>query len=240
MVKIGKHQTLAGHMAPRTLQGEALQRVIVQAIKRVVPDDFTAVMRIALLNHGSDGVPSEVADLTHFVLDPLRKAADDLVGADKSSKLVKSLMPLLRSQARADEDLDGGDRDDAEPGNPVSPSVLVVDSDHMHRALLLKQLKQKGFSAVSALDTNVALALCMRHRPRVVVAVDEGDIDGRNLAALLKVAFGAEAPQVILVLRGSAAPRSEWDGPVFDSEAGDALIGELRDMFGDSAPPSND
>jgi CheY-like chemotaxis protein len=203
-MKIGPHnETLAGYMAPRRISGEELRRLVMRAVGRAAKDENRdAVMRIALLNAGESDVPDGPARLTAFVLGPLCEAVVEFAGDDAGHSMVQALTPLLRMKS----ELELPEDDAVTPPPPASEAppgdrmVLIVDQEVAVRAQVVRVLRANGFNAVSAPDTNVALAMCVRRRPDVLVASRKlGTTDARQLAALLHVAFGDEAPPLLLL-----------------------------------------
>jgi CheY-like chemotaxis protein len=203
-VKIGPHnETLAGYMAPRRIYGEELRRLVARAVGRAAKDENRdAAMRIALLNAGEDDVPNDPARLTAFVLGPLRDAVAEFAGDAAGVVLVAALTPLLRMKSElelpADEAVTPAPPNSDAP--PAEQMVLVVDQDVAVRAQVVRMLRKGGYNAVSAPDTNVALAMCVRRRPDALVASRKiGATEVRQLAALLHVAFGDEVPPLVVL-----------------------------------------
>lgn len=86
------------------------------------------------------------------------------------------------------------------PVKEDSSSILVVEHDARTRAQIAHQLRSQGYDVFTAPDGHVALAVCMRNRPDVVIsAVELPAVGGRQLIALLRVAFAADAPPVVLL-----------------------------------------
>lgn len=189
--------TLTGFMAPGMLGGERLRRLVTQAIDREAPrvaqrDD---ILRAALEAAGHDDVPDDAAAFTVFVLGALHDEVGQALGDEAAHAVVISLRPWLERKTAAafDEPPTVAETEDA-------PTVLVVDDDIAVRSGLVQMLRGLGYNAVSAPDGNVALAMCVRYRPRVVISeLAIGEARGKQLAALLRVAFGEQAPPLVMM-----------------------------------------
>lgn len=196
MVKLGgERDTLAGHMPPRRIESAQVERLVRHALDRVAHEhDRDAILRIALLNAGERDIPKKPGPLTAFVLGPLREAVVEFVGESGAVSMVRSLKPLLKMKSElelpvAEEDARHRDR----------PSVIVVDSDSQTRARLVAWLREDGFNAVSAADAMIALAMSVRRRPDVLVLDVDLDTTTRQVEGLLGVAFGEQAPPLLLL-----------------------------------------
>ncbi|MBI4704798.1 MAG: response regulator [Deltaproteobacteria bacterium] len=111
------------------------------------------------------------------------------------------------------------------PSLPRPPTVLLVDDDFRKRTSRSRALRAGGYEVVAAPDGHVALALCVRHRPDVVVAkLALPTVGGDVLASLLKVAFGAEAPPLVILTEGSIEPKSDTVAAVVMSASDDATL----------------
>jgi CheY-like chemotaxis protein len=224
MVKIRKGvSTLAGHMPPANLEREQLHRLVKQAIARfATPEQRDAVLHDALVAAGVHDVPDNLGEFALFLLGPLQRAATRHLGDAAAKSLVATLEAVTNAQTEAAEHGD----DEADHG----ATVLIIDADPLVRSQLMQIMRAKGYSAASAPDGTVGLAMCVRHRPKLVLA-ENLDGGARQLAALLRVAFGSDAPQlIVLASEGSVSPIPEAAGvltkPVSDTEI-HALVDDL-------------
>jgi len=200
MVKIGREsKTLMGHMAPRELETEQVRRLVRQAIDRAAKAERDTILRVALLNAGEEDIPDDSARLTAFVLGGLHDAIVEFVDDKAAASIVKSLRPLLKMKSELDlEEEEVAEVDVTAAG--IRHRVLVVDDDVRVRAQLVGMLSAAGFQAASTPDANVALAICVRQRPDAIVAeVNSEAMSGTRLLALLRVAFGLDAPLLVLL-----------------------------------------
>ena len=89
--------------------------------------------------------------------------------------------------------------------------VLVVDDDRLMREAL-RRMVERRYRAIEAPDAATALALCVKHRPSLVLSdFDMPAVTGKRLAELLAIALGDEAPPVVIVTGGDMA-RASGDG----------------------------
>jgi CheY-like chemotaxis protein len=210
MVKIGRRvETLAGYMTPANLPGEQLHRLVRQAIDRVgTEEQRDRVMHQALVASGHHDVPADLGEFAGFLFGPLKTATLEILGADAAETVVDCLEAVVSARCEAASAV-GTEFAAPEQG---TPTILVVDSDIALRSQLIKLLKSKGYNPVSAPDANVALAMCVRYRPDLVMSEVPSDASpGKQLAALLRVAFGDQAPP-FLALVGETDPVPTRDG----------------------------
>jgi CheY-like chemotaxis protein len=210
MVKLGPgHKTLGGHMAPRRIEASAVRRVVHQVVRAVARGaDFDAIMRISLLNGGHDDVPTEPGKLTAYVLGSLRDTVATFADPSAAAALVKGLRPLLstKTEELTDDAPEVRAAEAEAPAPSAGATVLLVDDDVAVRAALVRMLRKRGYHAVSAPEANVALAMCVRRRPDLVIAAQEmQSTTGRQLGALLRVAFGNDAPPLVLLAQKPAS-----------------------------------
>ena len=107
----------------------------------------------------------------------------------------------------------------------VPGTVLIVDDDASLRAGLERMVAAGGWDAISTDDPQLALALCIKERPDVVISdYDMPHLKGDKLALLLEVALGDEAPPVIIVtasqpasLRGDAGVARVLQKPIAEA-----------------------
>lgn len=243
MVKLGfSKDTVRGFIPPGALQGPELQRIVCQALDRVMsPSDRDAVITSALTRIDEQALPERASELTAFVFGPLRDVVEQAFDAQTAERLLFSLTPFLK-QACQHDSVAPEDEDDAPPTERMSPSgrvadgmptddgsatsapapgdsaaagppltsgatLLVVDSEPKARAALSQQLRDAGYEVFTAPDGHVALAVCMRNRPdAVVAALGLPTVGGRQLMALLRVAFASDAPPVVLLADAESGP----------------------------------
>jgi CheY-like chemotaxis protein len=238
MVKIGEHRTLQGFMAPTKLNAEQAHRLLVQALERVAPpDQCEPLLQAALRAADETAVPAAAGPLHSFLLGPLRDEVARAVGPAGADMLVKSLAPMLVHQAEQDRgrEPEPGDPAGAQAGGAPAPgdpaTVLIVDSDIRVRSQVARALQRAGYGAVSAADLEVALAMCVRYKPALIIAELEADSrDQEKFTALLQVAFGSEAPPVVtltpdlVVGRGTRHSDHQAAKPIVTDE----LIAEVK------------
>jgi CheY-like chemotaxis protein len=217
MTKGAVRETVRGFIPPGALQGSQLQRIVTQALDRVVPaEDRDAIVTMALVATNAAAMPETAAELTAFVFGPLRDAVDRAHGAETSERLLLSLTPFLKQACKhegADPTQPPPEPTGSQPPTSSEPpptastvvNILVVEHDARTRAQLAQQLRAQGYEVFTAPDGHVALAVSMRSRPDLVIAAATMPVvGGRQLMALLKVAFSADAPPVLLLADADA------------------------------------
>ncbi len=205
MVRIGpKSATLMGHLPPADLLGAQLQRLVRQAVRRVATNDqCDALLEEALGAAQMDRVPDDLGQFAEFLFGPLRDVVAKQIGPEQGDVVVQSLSDVV--SAKVDTELIIRD----EEGRDVTPepltedgpaTVLVVENDLLVRAQLAKLLRDQGYRAVSAPDGNLALAMCVRYRPQLVItSLAPGDLQAERFSGLMQVAFGTDAPPLVLL-----------------------------------------
>ncbi len=214
MVKIGEHRTLQGFMPPTTLKADQAHRLVVQVLDRITtPQQRDTVLEAALGAADATEVPADAGALTAFVLGPLREAVAQTVGPTAAGMMVKFLTPVLAHQAVQIRDQQPAPSEAAaDQAGPVDGpvTVLIVDRNIQMRSQVARVLQKHGYGAVSAPDVDVALAMCVRYRPALIIAELEADSrDSEKFTALLQVAFGAEAPPVMALTFDLVAARGK-------------------------------
>ena len=86
---------------------------------------------------------------------------------------------------------------------PVTPTVLVAEDSLVIRAVLVEQLRSRGYRVVEAADGEQALAACSRERPDVVLLdVEMPQLDGHAVLARIKAdRLLADIPVVFVTSR---------------------------------------
>jgi len=231
MAKGTVRETVRGFIPPGALQGAQLQRIVTQALDRLM----TATDREAIVNHALATaslavMPGTASELTAFVFGPLRDAAEQTLSAETAERFLLSLTPFLKQACKhevADFDQPPAqqpssqppstepERRSSQPSAPSAGTILVVEHDARTRSQLAQELRKRGYEVFTAPDGHVALAVSMRSRPDLVIAaLGMPVVGGRQLMALLRVAFASEAPPVLLVADGDAAAAGKVDGAI--------------------------
>ena len=225
--------TMRGHAPPANIMGPQLRRLVLQALDGFADADAArTALDSALARAGLAEVPDTVEHIAEFALGPLRATIDQELGAQAASDLLKALTPLIKRACDYETAVEKRGEDQGQATDEGTPrSVLVVDGDLDVRTRIAQVLRGRGFGVVTAADGNVALVVCLRRRPDVVVvATDAQGIGGGQLATLLRAAFGGESPAVVLLGESPAAAGDEPPlGAVLDRAPSDeALLGAVQ------------
>lgn len=206
-------------MAPAKLKAEQAHRIVVQAIDRVAtPEQRDAVLHAALVAADQTEVPSNAGTLAAFLLGPLREQLARELNPEDADAVVRSLKPVLGLQAaQATAEQPEADANPAESGSSTQPAghtitVLIVDDDIQVRSQVARILQKSGCGAVSAPNLDVALAMCVRYSPELIVAeLEAGSERSKKFSALLQVAFGDDAPPVVAMTADIEAAQATPD-----------------------------
>ena len=144
------------------------------------------------------------------MLAQLRATVAEFTDEASAARMLRSLKPLLKM--KTERELPGEGAADHEIEDPPSgelyATIIVVDPDVKVRANIVRWLRAARYNAVSAPSPEVALAMCVRTRPDVVIAdTDAVNVSGQKLSALLTVAFGNKAPPLVMLTSGDVAER---------------------------------
>lgn len=193
--KAPKGETLKGHIGPGPWDGAKLGDLVFRAIRQATDRERAdKVLTEALRRAGTSRVPQSAASFGAFVLGPLHDTLQDQTDEAATERVISILRPIIKTRS----ELELGPMAEGD-----EPTVLVVDDDIVVRAQLLSMLGAAGYRAVSAPDSNVALAMSVRCRPDVIIsAMGIGRVRGGHLAALLSVAFRDLAPPLVLLRSG--------------------------------------
>ncbi|MEQ9318475.1 MAG: hypothetical protein RIF41_04920, partial [Polyangiaceae bacterium] len=146
----------------------------------------------------------------------------EFVGESSAVSMVRSLKPLLKMKSELE--LPVAEDDAAGRNRPTV--VIVVDSNSETRARLVSWLREDGFNAVSAADAMIALAMSVRRRPDVLILDVDLDTTTRQVEGLLGVAFGDDAPPLLLL----SAYRREGEKSLRKPVERGALVAAVREL----------
>ncbi|MBI4951431.1 MAG: response regulator [Myxococcales bacterium] len=210
--------TMRGFIPPANIMGPQLKRLVLQALEQALAgvgeaDARAEALKSALEKAGMPELPDDIDRIAEFAFGPLRAAVERSFGAEAATDLLKILTPLIKRAC----DFENSVAARASAANPAPAAaaavpeegrtVLVVDDEASARAELTQQLRGQGYGVVTASSGNVAIAVCLRRRPDLVVADAEmPGIGGAQLTVLLKAAFGADTPPVVLLSADGMAP----------------------------------
>ena len=219
---------MKGHTSPSGLGGDELHQLVERALRQAGAGDYAEdVLDKALATVGLERTPVAATPLTSFVLGPLFDEMMKRSGVDAAKRAVGILRPVL--QKRSEHEL--GEADDG-------PTILVVDESIATRARVLSILSELGYEAISAPDGNVALAMCVRCRPHLVITdLGVGGSAGRQLAARLRVAFVDDAPPLVILTDDPTWREPDGRIPVVTKPVDRArLLAAVLPLIGEPAP----
>lgn len=193
-------RTLAGFMDPGKTGQKRLARFVDNALREVASLELAhQILSSALAADNLTEVPGQLMRFSVFVAGALHEQVRRALGPEAAEEVLDNLQTLLDATSAAEEAPTSEATDEvAKAGGDAV--AIVVDEDIAVRAQVQRMLRAAGHLAVAAPDTDVALAMCVRYRPRLVISGITTDASrGRQLLALLRVAFGEEAPPLVLL-----------------------------------------
>lgn len=194
-------RTLAGFMDPGNTGQKRLARYVEGALREVASLELAhQILTSALAADNLTEVPGQLMRFSVFVAGSLHEHTKRALGPEAAEEVLDNLQTLLDATTAAEEPptSEGSHAEATKAGDDAI--ALVVDEDIAVRSQVQRMLKAAGYVAVAAPDSNVALAMCVRYRPRLVISgVTSDESRGRQLLALLRVAFGEEAPPLVLL-----------------------------------------
>jgi CheY-like chemotaxis protein len=159
-------------------------------------------------------MPEALDVLAEFCVGPLHATLCERLGMETADQVVHELEPFLqhvqdypelmkRRRKRRDTQPDGQ--------NPL-PCLLLVDDDERFLNSLSRMLRARGFDVLCASDAQAALSVCTAARPQLVVAdYHMPTMSGRQLAALMQLTLGSEAPPIVILTADRHAPAEmDW------------------------------
>jgi CheY-like chemotaxis protein len=214
-----------GRKPPRDNTSLSFAQLVREALDRVAsPEVRGDIIERALQHSGSPYVPGDIGRLTAFVEGPLFEIVEAELGPAAAAAVLEALRPAV-DQARRETYIASGVHErvelashlslsgltserPAEPASVAPPSsaplsrrtVLVATDDHELTQLAEEALRPAGYRVLTGPGGSLALALCVRHRPTLVLAAARpSPAAATELASLISLALGAEAPPVLLL-----------------------------------------
>ena len=226
MVKIGrKAATLAGYMAPANLTSETLLRLVRRALDEATDAETRdGILHQALVKAGVHDVPADFRAFAEFLFGAFREAVNDKLGTDEGQEVVDGLESVVGARYQITPLEVDREAEQAAEQDAVT-TLLVVDDDIVVRAQIVQMLRKRGYNAVSAPDSNVALAMCVRYRPKAVLAAAQPDAHkSKQLGPLMRVAFGGEAPPLVLLIGEGETPAVDDAAAVLSKPISDEAL----------------
>lgn len=152
--------------------------VVIDEAVPIIPAALRMLERILppntpVLQWGGKVVIDRPEGLTWIRLDP----------SATPEEIARHCLPDMETQAEAE---------------PVK--ILVADDDSAWRDALTRRLNSEGYDVISAVDGAAALEACLDHEPAVVLSdFHMPNLNGSQLAALIRQRLAAKAPPVLLI-----------------------------------------
>jgi DNA-binding response OmpR family regulator len=193
----------------------SLAQIVHEALDQIASREVRdAVIVEALERCGLSTMPEALDVLAEFCVGPLHATLCERLGMETADQVVHELEPFLqhvqdypelmkRRRKRRDTQPDGQ--------NPL-PCLLLVDDDERFLNSLSRMLRARGFDVLCASDAQAALSVCTAARPQLVVAdYHMPTMSGRQLAALMQLTLGSEAPPIVILTADRHAPAEmDW------------------------------
>jgi CheY-like chemotaxis protein len=214
-----------------------LVRVVEDAIDQIaLPDLRRELIVLALGRARESRMPRSGRKLLAFVSGPLYDVLAERFGADSAEVMLNYVAPVLNraahyelsglrqraaSQGSASAGSKGGESGKGSGVKPVAqdssssstreksvgPTVLIIDSDSLFRAAVDRALTARGYRVLTAMNTHLALSMCLQRRPDLVLSdEDPPGSNVRQLAAVLRRTFRDQSPPVVLMTADPQPP----------------------------------
>jgi CheY-like chemotaxis protein len=169
---------------------------------------------------------------------PALPAIDEpVIGVDESGvhSLPEDWRPLplqdFPSHDSASHDLASHDLALEDPAS--DPTLLIASADAVARNDLRRLLEAAGYRVVAAPDGHVALALCVRYEPTLVITdLEMPRVTGKELLSSIKLALAKRAPPVIMLTEVPLAPVSGVLEQVAKPVSPRAILDLVHDALG--------
>ncbi len=223
--------TKSAPVIPAIEDGEHLAYLLDRALEQVAGEDGSKLLAEALARVGRELPTSRVSFLA-FVSGALYDVVETRQDADAADLVTSLVCEKVDRWVRHNR---GAVRSDSQAPQGGSKTVLVVDDDPMVTKALKRLLKSVGYQAICAEHGEQALEICVNQRPAVVVTdFDMPLVSGKQLASLIRITLGEDAPPILLLTGSDSAPSvhedfvsvlmKPVDGATLFTAIGDALL----------------
>jgi DNA-binding response OmpR family regulator len=120
-------------------------------------------------------------------------------------------------------------------GIATRPVVVVADDDELIRRALERALSARGFDVYTADSGDMALSMCLRHQPHVLVTDHHmPGLTGVEVAQMARRSMGGAAPAVILLTGADVRPAPGAVARRLQKPVTlDALVAEIQAVLGE-------
>lgn len=151
------------------------------------------IFALAAIAADSDRIPTDVFEFSEYVRGPFAHAASHVLGPDVAEELKQHLAPILMTAS-------SGARRGSAPESVNKKLALVVQRPGDGRDDVERVLAGIGFEVRTSEDAVEANAVIAKHRPVLLcVESDLPGISATQLAAMVRRAYGNQAPAFVLV-----------------------------------------
>lgn len=153
------------------------------------------ILSLAALAADTDDIPTDVFEFSEYVRGPLCEAAAHVLGEDVAEQLQQYLAPILMTAS-------SGARPSPPPAKPSGHTklALVVQREGKVRNYVVDVLNEIGFLVLVSEDAMQANAVIAKQHPTLLcVESDLPGISATQLAAMVRRAYGDQAPAFVMV-----------------------------------------
>ncbi len=187
--------------------GEQFAYLLERALEKVTGERSVALLAEALERAGRTLPTSRITFLA-FVSGALYDVVEKALEVDAADEVISLVCEKIDRWVRHNRSATPTQA----PAPGASKTVLVVDDDPLVTKALGRLLKSAGYKTLSAATGDEALDLCVKHRPAVVVTdLDMPLVGGRQLAGLIHMSLGDDAPPIVLLTGSDSAPSVHQD-----------------------------
>jgi CheY-like chemotaxis protein len=196
--------TAIGRMRPRRELQSKYGRLVIEALDRIAsPQIRDEILDAAFGVAGSNTVLAQLQSALSFVSGPLHDVVAERLGPGEADALMGDLGPLLNRAAEHESGVRRSAKRRSSSRHLVpgeGPIAVVADDDPLVRASIDRVLRARGWRVLPADNGHLALGLCLKHGPDVVVSDWEMPaLDGMQLAKAIVRSFGTNAPPFVLL-----------------------------------------
>jgi len=227
--------TKSAPVIPAIEDGEHLAYLLDRALEQVAGELAPKLLARALERAGR-ALPTSRVSFLAFVSGALYDVVEAELDGDAADLITSLVCEKIERWVRHNRS--------AAPGQTEAPrgeskTVLVVDDDPLVTKALKRLLKSVGYEALCAEHGDEALELCVNRRPAVVVTdFDMPLVSGKQLASLIRITLGEDAPPIVLLTGSDSAPSvhedfvsvlmKPVDGATLFTAIGEALLKRQR------------
>lgn len=185
-------------MASQHKRQHPLHQTLVEALDPFCTRDARdRIFALAALAADTDNIPTDVFEFSEYVRGPLSTATSHILGDDVAEQLRQYLAPILMTAS-------SGSRPASAPILEKDAQLaLVVQQPGSIRDYVCSVVREMGFEVLTSEDAMQANGVIAKRRPSLLLVESElAGISATQLAAMVRRAYGDQAPAFVMVPSG--------------------------------------